>query len=86
MESGVASASSSQHSFDGRPGFSAVPRPRVDDAVGEDHARAEPQDDAFATSPCVPMSKFDGMHVMWLIVGLVSGSVLAPPDSRSRCD
>ena len=25
------------------------------------------------------MSKFDVMHVMWLIVGIVSGSVLADP-------
>ena len=30
----------------------------------------------------MPTSKFEGMQVMWRIVGLVSGAWLAPPPRR----
>ena len=53
----------------------------VDDAVRQDHAGAV-TDDGPSESPCVPTSKFDGMHVMWRIVGRVSGVWLAPPARR----
>ena len=74
--------SSSQQTLVGGALFPPVPRP-ASIMLSVMIARAPKRMIAPRDWPCVPGSKFDMMQVMWLIVGLVIGAVLAaPPEIR----
>src|SRR5262245_88016 len=77
MESGADAPSISQQTFvGGATPFSAAPRPDSM-TLSVMIARAPNRMITPRDAPCVPVSQFDMMHVMWLIVGFVRGKLLA---------